>query len=88
MHEQKFKDLLSNVCQVSVERRVLDLESEAMRCLGSIPTGGDILSLEFFCFHAVKTKMPILAFLCICEKTRLLPAFALVNVCGHVLLGF
>ena len=39
-----------------------------MRGLGSIPTGGNILSLELFCFHAVKTKMPILAFLCVCEK--------------------
>ena len=34
-----------------------------MRGLGSIPTGGNILSLEFFCFHAVKTEMPILTFL-------------------------
>ena len=68
VHEQKFKDPLSSTCQVSVKRRVLDLESEAMRGLGSIPTGGNILSLEFFCFHAVKTKMPILAFMCTCEK--------------------
>ena len=28
VHEQKFKDLLSTTCQVSVERIVLDLESE------------------------------------------------------------
>ena len=27
VHEQKFKDLLSSKCQVSIERRVLDLES-------------------------------------------------------------
>ena len=47
MHEQKFKDLLSNKCQVSVERIVLDLESEAMRGPGSIPTGGNILSMNF-----------------------------------------
>ena len=42
VHEQKFKDLLSSTCQVSVERIVLDLESEVMRGLGStcIPTGG------------------------------------------------
>ena len=39
VHEQKFvKDLLSSTCQVSVERIVLDLESEAMRGPGSIPT--------------------------------------------------
>ena len=44
---------------------MLHLESEAM---GSIPTGGNILSLDFFCFHTVKTKMPIFAFLCVCEK--------------------
>ena len=30
VHEQKFKYLLSSKCQVSVERIVLDLESEAM----------------------------------------------------------
>ena len=47
---------------------MLDLESDAMRGLDSIPTGGNILSLEFFCFHSVKTEMPISAFLCICEK--------------------
>ena len=47
---------------------MLELESEVMRGLGSIPTRGNILSLDFFGFHAVKTKMPILAFLCVCEK--------------------
>ena len=41
-----------------------------MRGLGSIPTGGNIFSLDFFfCFHTVKTKMPKLAFLCVCEKS-------------------
>ena len=40
VHEQKFKDPLSSICQVSVERRVLNLRSEVMRGLGSIPTGG------------------------------------------------
>ena len=29
VHEQKFKDLLSSICQISPERTVLDLESEA-----------------------------------------------------------
>ena len=28
VHEQKFKNLLSSTCQVSVERIVLDLDSE------------------------------------------------------------
>ena len=37
VHEQKFKDLLSSTCQISVERIVLDLESEAMRGPDSIP---------------------------------------------------
>ena len=36
VHEQ-FKDLLSSTCQVSVERRGM----------GSIPTRGNILSLDF-----------------------------------------
>ena len=29
---------------------MLDFESEVMRGLGSIPTGGNILSLDFFIF--------------------------------------
>ena len=45
-HEQKCKDL-SSTCHISPERRVLDLESEAR---GSILTGDNILSLEFFVF--------------------------------------
>ena len=66
VNEQKFKDLLSSTCQVSVERIVLDLESEVMRDPGSIPTGDNILSLDFF--HVVKPLMPILPILSICEK--------------------
>ena len=69
VHEQTFKDLLSSTCQVSVERIVLDLESQAMRDQGSIPTGGNILSLDFC--HIVKSVMPILPLLpilSICEK--------------------
>ena len=38
VHEQKFKDLLRSTCQVSVERIVLDLESEVMRGPSSIST--------------------------------------------------
>ena len=69
VHEQKFKDLLSSTCQVSVERIVLDLESGVMRGLGSIPTGGNNLSLDFF--HIIKPPSPILAslpMLCVCEN--------------------
>ena len=69
VHEQKFEDLLSSTCQVSVERIVLDLESEVMRGSGSIPTGGNILPLDFF--HIVKPLMPImplLPILSICKK--------------------
>ena len=69
VHEQKFKDLLSSTCQVSVQRIMLDLESEVVKGLGSIPTGGNILLLDFF--HVVKPSMPILALLpmlCICEN--------------------
>ena len=50
VHEQMFKDLLSSTCQFSVERIVLDFESEGMRGLGSIPTRGNILSQYFFVF--------------------------------------
>ena len=65
VHEQKFKDLLSSTWQVSVEMIVLDLESEVMRGPRSIPTGGNILSLDFF--HVVK-PLPLLPILSICEK--------------------
>ena len=34
-----------------------------MRGPGSIPTGGNILSLDFFHIHVVKPLMPILALL-------------------------
>ena len=47
VHEQKSKDLLSSKCQVSPERRVLDLESEVTGLL----------------FHVVKSLMPIFALL-------------------------
>ena len=47
MHEQKFKDLLSSTGQVNVDRRVLDLESEVTRGLGSIPTRGNIFHWIF-----------------------------------------
>ena len=66
VHEQNFKDLLSSTCQVSVERIVLDLELE----VGSIPTEGNISSLQFL--HIVKPPMPILALLpilCVCENS-------------------
>ena len=49
---------------------MLDLESG----LGSIPTGGNILSLDFF--HVVKPLMPILPLLpilSICEKPVCIP---------------
>ena len=74
MHEQKFKDLLSSTCQVSPERIVLDLESEIMTGPGSIPTGV-LFVTGIFCFHAVKSVMPILALLPTLfnyEKTQLL----------------
>ena len=56
VHEQKFKDLLSRTCLTRSGRRVLDLETEVMRGLGSMPTGGNILSFEFFCFFYSKAS--------------------------------
>ena len=56
VHEQKFKDLLSSTCQVSAERIVLDLGSEAMSSLDYICTRGNILSLEFFLFSRSKDE--------------------------------
>ena len=48
VHEQKFKDPLSSTRQVSVERIVLNLESEVMRGPGCIPTGGNIFQWNFW----------------------------------------
>ena len=47
VHEQKFKDLLSSTCQVTVERSMLDLESEVQWFNSH---WGNILLLEFFVF--------------------------------------
>ena len=52
-----------------------------MRGPGSIPTGGNILSLDFF--HTVKPPMPILALLpmlCVCEN----PDFKHAKIKTHV----
>ena len=61
-------------CQFSLERRVLDLVSEVLKGTGSIPTGSNILSLDFF--HVVKPLMPILPLLpilSICKKLAYIP---------------
>ena len=47
---------------------MLDLESEAGEAWVLFPLRGNILSLVFFCFHTIRTKIPTLAFLCVCEK--------------------
>ena len=57
----------------------MDLESEAMRGSGSIPTGGSIFT-RYFCFHVVKPLMPILALLPTLFKYK-----KLVNVLKEVL---
>ena len=71
VHEQEFKDLLSSTCQVSVERSMLNLESEIQ---WFNTHWGNILLLEFFVFDVVKPLMPILTLLPISfnyEKPRL-----------------
>ena len=75
VHEQKFKDLLSSTCQVSVERRVLDLESEVMRGPDSIPTGGNIFSPDFFS-HSKASDANIVNFVYL-RKTRMFLAVQL-----------
>ena len=66
VHEMKLKDLLSSTYQDSVEMRVLDFKSQAMRGPGPIPTRGNILSLFS---HVGKPLMPILALLSVWKKT-------------------
>ena len=53
MYEQKSKIPLSSTCQVSSERRVLDLESEVP---GLILNGGNILPLDIFLFSHSKAS--------------------------------
>ena len=52
----------SSTCQVSIERIVLDLESEVMRGLGSIPNVGNIFHWIFLFSHS-RPLIPILALL-------------------------
>ena len=52
VQEHKFKDLLSSTCLSSWERRLLNLESEVIRGPGSIPTGGNLLSLDVLYSHS------------------------------------
>ena len=68
--------------------RVLDLELEVMRGLGSIPTGATFFT-GIFCFHVIKPLMPILASsptLFNFEKTGFVAeCVILANKCLHVL---
>ena len=61
LHEQKFKNLLSSTYQVSVERRVLDLGSEALRGRFLFPL--EVTFCHWILFHVVKFLMQILALL-------------------------
>ena len=47
VHEQKFKDLPSSTCQISPQRIVMDLKSEVMRSMRSIPTRRNIFHRIF-----------------------------------------
>ena len=54
MHEQKSKNLSSSKCQISPERRVLDLESEVQ---GFNTHSGNVLLLNFlFLFSFTKAS--------------------------------
>ena len=66
VHKHKFKDLLSS--QVSVERSMLDLESEVQ---WFNTHWGNILLLEFSCFHIVKPLVPLLPISLYYEKPRM-----------------
>ena len=80
--ELKEHDYIRNLnvkCQVSVERIVLDLQSEFMIGLCSIPTGGNIFT-RFFCFHVVKPLLPIVALFAILVLFEKSLMFTLVQV--------
>ena len=64
MHEQKLKH--AHLTQKG--------ESGLMTGRGSMLTEGNIVLLEYFCFHIVKPLMQLLALLpmlCVCEKKRM-----------------
>ena len=65
VYKHKFKDLLCSTFLTSLERRLLDLESEVMRGPGSIPTGGNILSLDFLFSRSKDKNVNINIFVCI-----------------------
>ena len=71
VYEQKFKDPLSSTCQVSLERRVLDLE---LGVRGSILTGVTFCHLNFLFSHSKATDAStcIIANAVCLWKTRLL----------------
>ena len=76
VHEQKVTSFLSSTCQVSVERRVLELESE---CLSSIPTRRNIVLLNIL-FSRSKTSdanVVIIASVVCFWKLRIQPVYVL-----------
>ena len=60
MHKQTFKDPLSSTCQISSERRVLDLESEVQ---AQVQSSLGVTFCHWIFVHVVKPLMPILALL-------------------------
>ena len=69
VHEQKFTDHLSSTCQVSVERIVLDLESEAAWVL--FPPGVTSCYWIFLCSKASDANIANIANFVNLRKTRM-----------------
>ena len=69
-----FSSLLCENKKISSDKILPQLRIEPRPLIASdsksntLLPGGNILVLESFCFHTVETKMPILTFLCVCEK--------------------
>ena len=61
VHEQKFKDLLSSTCQVSVERRVWTWNQRSWEAWVLFPLG--VTFCHWILFQVVKPLMPIFAWL-------------------------
>ena len=57
----QFKDLISSTCQLSSERRVLDMESEVNQRPGFNPHWGNIFILEFPCSKASDANTGVIA---------------------------
>ena len=77
----KSKNPLSSTCQFNVERRVLDFELETHQRPWFNSQWGNFLSLDLFCFHVVKSLMPIFIY---CVFVKVFLSSSSYSLMGHI----